>query len=165
MPIAIFPEGTITNGAQMVTFNKGPFVPLVPVTPVCLSISTFTNRYSVCASGDNTSYLSLFRLMFGFGTRVRVTVLEPELPPSTEEGANAILAFAERVKGKIVAEMGVASTEHNYKDVKLNYATGRLRISADFFVDEAEELFGIGEFVPSVTNLFRFCWFIYIFYI
>ena len=73
MPIAIFPEGTTTNGAQIVQFNKGLFVPLLPVTPVCLSITTLTNRHSVCGCGDNKNYVSMFRLMGGFGTRIEVT--------------------------------------------------------------------------------------------
>ena len=51
-PICIYPEGSQSNGTSLLTFKKGAFASMLPVTPVVI-------KYSYMESGVNPSWDSM----------------------------------------------------------------------------------------------------------
>mmetsp|Transcript_30490 Transcript_30490/g.98276 ORF Transcript_30490/g.98276 Transcript_30490/m.98276 type:complete len:351 (-) Transcript_30490:224-1276(-) len=95
-PVAVFPEGTTTNGVGLLPFKTGAFVGDV-VRPVAL-------RYA-CASGFDLSYTSNQLNIKGVLRHYLRTLLEPEktiyvrlLPPVTRRTDESDQAFADRTR-------------------------------------------------------------------
>jgi lysophosphatidylcholine acyltransferase/lyso-PAF acetyltransferase len=113
--MCIFPEGTTTNGNQLMVFKKGAFSSKEPVTPMLL---TYPNKYYNCAcAGRNGTDLSLVWCMFEFFNRMKVTILDAYVP--SEEEKNDPDLYAENVRKYMGQELGLPSTEHSYPDLFL----------------------------------------------
>lgn len=98
-PLAVFPEGTTTNGYGVLPFKTGAFVGDV-VRPVSL-------RYS-CASGFDLSYTSNQMTSLQVFAHFLRTLLEPDksieirlLPPLTRLAGESDAGFAERTRRAI----------------------------------------------------------------
>lgn len=90
--VALFPEGTTTNGTYLLNFKVGAFKPGLPVQPVHLnyydplfswtvgksSILIVTNStVSLTCHVDNTLWRSLFKIWANFKNSVEVVYMEP----------------------------------------------------------------------------------------
>ncbi|GAB0491630.1 hypothetical protein MMPV_002884 [Pyropia vietnamensis] len=115
-PLAIFPEGTTTNGRLLLRFRTGAFVAGLPVSPVVLSYGT--------PGGWSPTYESISAVAFVAGLLARpvhrVTVRRlPLYVPSAEERADARL-YADNVRAVMAAAGGVGVSDSNFTD-KLEY--------------------------------------------
>ncbi|KNC81887.1 hypothetical protein SARC_05818 [Sphaeroforma arctica JP610] len=98
-PLVIFPEGTTTNGVEMVSFRTGVFRCKAPVTPVCLR---YPNKHYSLSWETVPITTHVWRLMTQFVNFVEVIPLD-EYKPSQEELADAYL-YADNVQ-KMMAEV------------------------------------------------------------
>lgn len=115
-PLAIFPEGTTTNGRLLLRFRTGAFVAGLPVSPVVLSYGT--------PGGWSPTYESISAAAFVAGLLARPVhrVMVRRLPlyvPSAEERADARL-YANNVRAVMAAAGGVGVSDSNFTD-KLEY--------------------------------------------
>lgn len=115
-PLAIFPEGTTTNGRLLLRFRTGAFVAGLPVSPVVLSYGS--------PRGWSPTYESISAAAFVAGLLARpahrVTVRRlPLYVPSAAERADARL-YADNVRAVMAAAGGVGVSDSDYTD-KLEY--------------------------------------------
>lgn len=110
-PMAIFPEGTTTNGTALIRFHRGAFVAGAPVQPVALRYPhrRFNPAYDVM---DWPEYV--WRLLGQLRVDVEVEFL-PVHAPTAEERADP-QRFADAVRAELAHALGVPVTEHTYKD-------------------------------------------------
>ena len=97
-PLWAFPEGTTTNNAYLLPFKTGAFLSGVPVQPVLL-------RYGSSPFSPAFETIHVVRSVFLVLSQPRVTVTVTYLPlctPTEAERANPA-AFAERVRGAMLA--------------------------------------------------------------
>jgi lysophosphatidylcholine acyltransferase/lyso-PAF acetyltransferase len=59
-PILLFPEGTCTNGKQLIKFKAGGFLPGLPIQPVCIKYTGVDSEKSY----DSVSWTWLGSLVF-----------------------------------------------------------------------------------------------------
>jgi lysophosphatidylcholine acyltransferase/lyso-PAF acetyltransferase len=111
--IAIFPEGTTTNGSALIKFHRGAFVPMVTVKPMAIRYrwKTFSPAYEVI--GWKEWALHLYgQLVCG---TIEVTFLPAVHPPPAGSGGGPD-AFAENVRHTIAEALGVPLVEKTYAD-------------------------------------------------
>ena len=78
-PIIIYPEGSQSNGTSLLTFKKGAFVSMLPVTPVVLKYKYMEN--GVNPAWDSMPFLAQAPLQFCYGLySVTVHILPPFVP-------------------------------------------------------------------------------------
>eukprot|EP00792_Barthelona_sp_PAP020_P012413 TRINITY_DN7083_c0_g1_i1.p1 TRINITY_DN7083_c0_g1~~TRINITY_DN7083_c0_g1_i1.p1 ORF type:complete len:357 (+),score=86.83 TRINITY_DN7083_c0_g1_i1:253-1323(+) len=100
-PLAIFPEGTTTNGFQLIKFKKGAFVSGAPVQPVILK---YPFKHTNIAWDTIHGMHSMFLAMTQFYNRCSVVFL-PIYYPSEEEKQDPFL-YAENVRQYMARESG-----------------------------------------------------------
>ncbi|KAK1868812.1 hypothetical protein I4F81_011295 [Pyropia yezoensis] len=115
-PLAIFPEGTTTNGRFLLRFRTGAFVAGLPVSPVVLSYGS--------PGGWSPTYESISAVAFVAGLLARpahrVTVRQlPLYVPSAAERADARL-YADNVRAVMAAAGEVGVSDSDFTD-KLEY--------------------------------------------
>eukprot|EP01059_Diplonema_ambulator_P013544 TRINITY_DN2405_c0_g1_i1.p1 TRINITY_DN2405_c0_g1~~TRINITY_DN2405_c0_g1_i1.p1 ORF type:complete len:553 (+),score=136.43 TRINITY_DN2405_c0_g1_i1:88-1746(+) len=120
--VAMFPEGTTTNGKALINFKRGAFMPGVPVQPVAFE---FPNSdvdidpswvFGVRGPLFGLSTIVL-RLMSSWHNPMRVTYL-PLAVPSEMEKLDPQM-FADRVRKDMGAVLKIPCTEHEQEDVVL----------------------------------------------
>jgi len=114
-PIAIYPEGTTTNGSCLCKFHAGAFAAGAPVKPVCI-------RYTY--TGYNPSYdvNTAFEWMYGILGATGITIELISLPvyvPNEEEKKDPLL-FGRNVREVMAKELNVPVYDVTHKD-KLAY--------------------------------------------
>lgn len=117
-PTIVFPEGTCTNGKELIKFKNGAFIPGVPVQPVGVKydlINRFDSySYTWVAPGFRPlAWLTLCQL----STRLEF-VFMPVYHPNEEEKANASL-YAENVRKYMGEYMKIPLSEYSYEDARL----------------------------------------------
>lgn len=114
-PVAIFPEGTTVNQRHVIAFQKGAFVPGVPVQPMAI-------RYPFCCLDVSIpphipNGVILLRQLTSLWCSLQVDYL-PVYTPSAEEAADAGL-FAEGVRATIASALGRTLAPHTDRDALL----------------------------------------------
>lgn len=114
-PVVIFPEGTTVNQRHIIAFQKGAFVPGVPVQPLAI-------RYPFCLLDVSIpphvpNGIILLRQLTSLWNRLEVEYL-PVYTPSHEEAADAGL-FAEGVRATIASALGRTLAPHTDRDALL----------------------------------------------
>ncbi|KAG8460003.1 hypothetical protein KFE25_011052 [Diacronema lutheri] len=156
--VAIFPEGTTTNGRALIAFKPGAFVPALSVQPALVAYPPVAGR--VCAAWGffDPSWVygndSLAGLAFGLLrqplNRMEVAYLPPHAP-SAAERADAPL-FAENVRAQMAAELGVPTTGHSLDDVALQREARVLHLPVDKAVVEMSKLSGVFDVQRSTIR-------------
>jgi len=140
-PLAVFPEGSITNGKALTQFKVGAFAPGAPVSPVLLRIPAHGDWDSSWV-GENRRHTALWflRLMCQVSNTCSLELLDV-CEPSEAEREDPKL-FAERVREVMAAALGVPTTEHAYDDVFFyQEAALQARVGSDFAVAAMQRLF------------------------
>jgi len=114
-PVMVFPEGTTVNQRHVIAFQRGAFVPAVPVMPIAM-------EYPFCALDvaqppHVPNYVVFLRQLCTLWNRVRVTYL-PVYTPSAAERADPKL-FAEGVRGTLALRLGRSLAPHTDRDALL----------------------------------------------
>jgi len=137
-PIVIFPEGTTTNGTCLLSFNKGAFVPLVPVRPVLYSFGE--NASDPQMSSFLPTYESiwvpvyLWRLFCQPVHQFQCRFLDPIAPTvagacsgspdastnASETDSSSLFAETVRANMALKGNLPMLSPDYNYQH-KLNY--------------------------------------------
>eukprot|EP01013_Petalomonas_cantuscygni_P001518 TRINITY_DN1149_c0_g1_i2.p1 TRINITY_DN1149_c0_g1~~TRINITY_DN1149_c0_g1_i2.p1 ORF type:complete len:586 (+),score=74.38 TRINITY_DN1149_c0_g1_i2:138-1895(+) len=125
--VAVFPEGTCSNGRAVISFKHGAFAPMLPVQPIVLRYPS--DRLDV--SFTTSSVRLVLRLLSCFATRVEVVVLDPMAPTPEEVEAGDVGAFAQRVREAMAVALGAGVTDHAYDDMLLQIEAVSLLREAD----------------------------------
>ncbi len=137
-PIVIFAEGTTTNGTCLLSFRKGAFVPMIPVTPALYSFgadardpeqSTFLPTYETIW-GPAYVWRTLCQPFHRFECKFLDTI-SPDKRRSGDKNTDEASRFAEKVRCKMSLEgdLPMLSEEYNYAH-KLKYHSGMLKAFA-----------------------------------
>jgi lysophosphatidylcholine acyltransferase/lyso-PAF acetyltransferase len=80
-PLAIFPEGTTTDGNHLMTFKKGAFATMRPVQPCYVRIDNLESKLVSPATSSLPMIALLTLVLSSFETyNVRLTLLPPIQP-------------------------------------------------------------------------------------
>jgi len=109
--IVVFPEGTTSNGKQLIRFHTGGFLSGLPVKPVILR---YPHKHFSPAWESISAYKHMFRLMTQFSNYVEVTYL-PVYVPSQAEKTNPEL-YSRRVQRLMADALGVPTREYSYQE-------------------------------------------------
>ncbi|XP_023646154.1 lysophosphatidylcholine acyltransferase 2 [Paramormyrops kingsleyae] len=123
--VLIFPEGTCTNRACLITFKQGAFIPRVPVQPVLLRYPNKLDTVTWTWQGPKGKMLFLLTLCQLY-TNVEIEFLPPEIPGEKEK-ANPTL-FANAVRSVMATALHVPVTDHTYEDCRLMISAGELTL-------------------------------------
>jgi len=109
-PLAIYPEGTVTNGRVMLQFKLGAFIPAAPVLPMCITQPhthfnpALVNPYEVLnPTKEAPSSWIMWRTLCQFRNYMEISYL----PVQRIEDSEGVEEFAKRVQGKMAAHIGV----------------------------------------------------------
>ena len=113
--VAIFPEGTTTNGTCLGLFHAGAFASGAPVKPVCLkyTFTGFNPAYDVIEAGEWA-----YGILGATGISLEMIYL-PVYVPNEEEKRDARL-YARNVRSVIAKELEMPAYDVTFKD-KLAY--------------------------------------------
>lgn len=111
-PIVIFPEGTTSSCDTMLTFQRGGFVPGVPVQPVVIDYPH--SHLDVAMTPDLPGWLVVLRMLCQWSNTMRVTYL-PVYKPSKEERENPLL-YASNVRAEMMRASGRAVCDVSDRD-------------------------------------------------
>ena len=118
--LAIFPEGTTSNGRQLLTFKKGAFVPSLPVLPILYS---FPNSGSFLPTYESIlTSVYFWRTLCQPWNNLQCSIL-PSIEPVKHDGLSATQSaemFAEQVREEMARSLGVKTINQGYRD-KLEY--------------------------------------------
>jgi lysophosphatidylcholine acyltransferase/lyso-PAF acetyltransferase len=110
-PVVIFPEGTTSNGRQLVKFHKGAFLCRVPVQPVVLQYKFWNCDPSFT---DVPAFKTALRTIWSLYTVLKVTYL-PVYYPSEEEIMNADL-YAANVRHAMATAVNLKERDDSLSD-------------------------------------------------
>ncbi|KAM0071916.1 putative plasmalogen synthase [Helianthus debilis subsp. tardiflorus] len=112
--VLLFPEGTITNGRQLISFQLGAFIPGLPIQPVVI-------RYPHVHFDQSWGHISLtalmFRMFMQFHNFMEVEYL-PVISPS-QNHKESPARFAERTGRAMALALNVAQKYHSFADYAL----------------------------------------------
>ncbi|MED6171785.1 Lysophospholipid acyltransferase lpeat2 [Stylosanthes scabra] len=111
--VLLFPEGTTTNGRNLISFQLGAFIPGYPIQPVIV-------RYPHVHFDQSWGNVSLGKLMFRMFTQFH-NFFEVEYLPviSPLHDKETAVHFRERATRAIASAMNVVQTGHTYGDIML----------------------------------------------
>lgn len=111
--VLLFPEGTTTNGRNLISFQLGAFIPGYPIQPVIV-------RYPHVHFDQSWGNVSLAKLMFRMFTQFH-NFFEVEYLPviSPLHDKETAIHFRERASHAIATAMNVVQTGHTYGDIML----------------------------------------------
>jgi len=113
--VVVFPEGTTSNGKQLIRFHTGGFLSGLPVKPVVLR---YPHKHFSPAWESISAVQHIFRLMTQFSNHLEVTFL-PVYIPSPAEKSNPEL-YSRRVQKLMADALGVPTREYSYQE-KVKY--------------------------------------------
>jgi lysophosphatidylcholine acyltransferase/lyso-PAF acetyltransferase len=148
--VALFPEGTTTNGTYLLNFKVGAFKPGLPVQPVHLNYYDPLFSWTV----DNTLGRSLFKIWTNFKNSVEVVYMEPYVP-NEEEKKDAQL-YADNVRRKMADQLNLPITNHSVEDAFLLMAAQSLHVpnqAINVQYNELKKLYNLG--VDEIKNILR----------
>ncbi|XP_076908264.1 lysophospholipid acyltransferase LPEAT2-like [Bidens hawaiensis] len=112
--VLLFPEGTTTNGRQLISFQLGAFIPGYPIQPVVV-------RYPHVHFDQSWGHIALatlmFRMFMQFHNFMEVEYL-PVISPSQHQKESAA-RFAERTGRAMASALNVVQTHHSFADYAL----------------------------------------------
>lgn len=123
--LMIFPEGTCTNRACLITFKSGAFIPGVPVQPVLIRYPNRLDTVTWTWQGHSASMLTFLTLCQPY-TNVEIEFL-PVYVPNAEERSDPFL-YANRVRSTMATELDVPMTDHTFEDCRLMISAGELTL-------------------------------------
>jgi lysophosphatidylcholine acyltransferase/lyso-PAF acetyltransferase len=85
----VFPEGTYTNGNNLIQFRSGAFVPGLPVTPVIFHYSGYIPYWN---RKESNLWVQIYRLVSRIFTRVDVEILKTVMPNKAEQSDPKLFA-------------------------------------------------------------------------
>ncbi|KAK7292562.1 hypothetical protein RJT34_15413 [Clitoria ternatea] len=112
--VLLFPEGTTTNGKNLISFQLGAFIPGRPIQPVVV-------RYPHVHFDQSWGELPLGKLMFRMFTQFH-NFFEVEYLPviSPLDDKETAVHFRERVSRAMATAMNAVQTGHSYGDTMLH---------------------------------------------
>ena len=123
--MAIFPEGTTTNGTCLINFKPGAFLPGMPVQPVLIEYQNRLNIFPWTMQGLN-AYQIFFLTLCQFNNCMQITYMKVHTPNKTEiRDANV---FASSVRRKMANKLDLVTTEHTYEDCLLMIEAKKLNM-------------------------------------
>jgi lysophosphatidylcholine acyltransferase/lyso-PAF acetyltransferase len=155
-PLAIFPEGRITNGRVLIQFRTGAFLPGKPVLPVLLR---YPHRFfdPTGQSRANKSFLWPVRILTQLCNYCKVEILEPYAPSHAEQESPQL--FADNVRAVMAERLGVGVTNHSYDDAQMFQRAVTLGMNAesmDFEVHEVTSKLSVDmEYLTECMREFR----------
>lgn len=110
-PVAIFPEGTTTNGTVVASFHKSAFLAGEPIKVIAIQYpwKHFSEAYDIIYFGPYA-----FRFFGQVYHEMKITYL-PLYVPSEEEKKDPSL-FCENVRSLLAKTLGVPMVDINFKD-------------------------------------------------
>ncbi|KAK7382160.1 hypothetical protein VNO80_00894 [Phaseolus coccineus] len=112
--VLLFPEGTTTNGRNLISFQLGAFIPGYPIQPVIV-------RYPHVHFDQSWGNVSLGKLMFRMFTQFHnffeIEYLPVVYPLDDKETA---VHFRERTSRALATALNAVQTGHSYGDIMLN---------------------------------------------
>ncbi|KAD3069174.1 hypothetical protein E3N88_37054 [Mikania micrantha] len=112
--VLLFPEGTTTNGRQLISFQLGAFLPGYPIQPVVI-------RYPHLHFDQSWGHIALatlmFRMFMQFHNFMEVEYL-PVISPS-KHFKESPARFAERTGRAMASALNVVQTYHSFADYAL----------------------------------------------
>ncbi|KAI4356860.1 hypothetical protein L6164_000847 [Bauhinia variegata] len=113
--VLLFPEGTTTNGRNLISFQLGAFIPGYPIQPIIV-------RYPHVHFDNSWGHISLAMLMFRMFTQFHnffeVEYL-PVISPFDDKKETA-LHFSQRTSHAIATALNTVQTGHSYGDIMLH---------------------------------------------
>ena len=111
-PVAVFAEGTTSNGEYLLPFKRGAFLASVPVRPLVVVYE----GGQLAAAWESMSALRHMFLLFSGFSRHTIKVIElPVIRPNSQERADPAL-FAERVRQAVGAAGGFKYSASTLKE-------------------------------------------------
>ncbi|TKY63812.1 Lysophospholipid acyltransferase LPEAT2 [Spatholobus suberectus] len=112
--VLLFPEGTTTNGRNLISFQLGAFIPGYPIQPLIV-------RYPHVHFDQSWGHVSLGKLMFRMFTQFH-NFFEVEYLPviSPLDDKETAVHFRERTSRAMATTMNVVQTGHSYGDIMLH---------------------------------------------
>lgn len=147
--LLIFPQGTTTRQTVVSMFKNGAFTPGLPVLPVTITYPHC--HFDLCANARPKDwwFLRMFSQVF---MRCRVKFM-PVHRPTADEVAQPNL-YASNVRANIAANLGVPTTEHEYKDMILYKKAKKLRVDlGDFTLHDAQDETGVHVDIDEAKKL------------
>ena len=145
-PLIVFPEGTTTASGHVIAFQRGAFLPGVPVQPLAID---YPGPVDVSIPPHLPNYVVLARMLCSPRTRMRVRYL-PVYVPSPAEVADPQL-FAENVRLAICTALGAVPAPHTDRDAMVLQAA--IAADADFAPYASRSLFPQALTADVVTAL------------
>ena len=123
-PLAIFPEGTCSNGEHLLTFRSGAFVARAPILPLALKWTISPTLGPGYVHPHSSVPLFLLRIMAQCSCkRVVVTILPRHVPSAAEAADETGRTLARAVEAKLASALQVPIAPYTNKDARAFYAT------------------------------------------
>ncbi|XP_058759787.1 lysophospholipid acyltransferase LPEAT2-like isoform X2 [Vicia villosa] len=112
--VLLFPEGTTTNGRNLISFQLGAFIPGYPIQPIIV-------RYPHVHFDQSWGNVSLGQLMFRMFTQFH-NFFEVEYLPviSPLDDKETAVHFRKRTSHAIATALNTVQTGHSYGDIMLH---------------------------------------------
>jgi len=114
-PVVVFPEGTTSNGKQLIKFHTGGFLSGAPVRPVVLR---YPYKHFSPAWESISAIKHIFRLLTQFSNNLEITFL-PIYVPTANEKSNPEL-YAKNVQKIMADALNVPIKDYSYQ-AKVQY--------------------------------------------
>ncbi|KAJ7951041.1 Lysophospholipid acyltransferase [Quillaja saponaria] len=165
--LLLFPEGTTTNGRNLISFQLGAFIPGYPIQPTIV-------RYPHVHFDQSWGHISLAKLMFRMFTQFH-NFFEVEYLPVVSPVDNrkeTTSHFAERTSHAIATALNTVQTGHSYGDLMLHmkaseakqerpsiYMVEMARVESLFHISSLEALEFLDKFLsmnPDPRGLVKY---------
>ncbi|KAI4354950.1 hypothetical protein L6164_003770 [Bauhinia variegata] len=113
--VLLFPEGTTTNGRNLISFQLGAFIPGYPIQPV---IVHYPHVHFDQSWGHISLAMLMTRMFTQFHNFLEVEYL-PVISPSDDKKETAV-HFAQRTSHAIATALNTVQTGHSYGDIMLH---------------------------------------------
>jgi len=145
-PLAIFPEGTTTNGTSLIDFKYGAFFPHMPVQPIAIKYKyKYFNPSFVI---DNLVVYSI-KTAIQFKNELEIVFL-PVVEPETEEEKTDVKVWTEKNYQNLAKELGVPLDRYCSRAEKMHYLN-YIRGKSDFENTEQQ----INELINKKKSLIK----------
>ena len=125
MPIIIFPEGTTSNGRNIIQFKKGAFYSLSPVKIFILKVDNDVNEFPLAASGMSIFLHLCLSLTFAWNKfeAIELPVVEPTdyMYENFKHFGKEKAAIFSEICRHIMSEIGELPLSDSTYETKLNY--------------------------------------------